>query len=105
MRFGIRRGAVVLFVALALLTPARSGRAVDLDGVAAKSVDVILLRPLGTFQLIAGAVLMAPASLLNALMFPINRDKTVFEEDFDRYLVAPFEFAFTRPLGKDLAGE
>ncbi|MBJ21488.1 MAG: hypothetical protein GY910_21355 [bacterium] len=104
MRAGIKRAAIILFVAMTLVAAARPGTSADLDSVAAKTVDVVFLRPLGAFRLVAGGLLLVPSSLLHAIMYPINRDKTVFREDLDRYLIEPYEFGFTRPLGTDLAG-
>jgi hypothetical protein len=68
-------------------------------------MDVAVLRPLGGARLlIGGAVILPISSLVNALAFPVERDPNVFVADWDRYVVEPAEYVFSRPIGEDLMG-
>lgn len=70
-------------------------------------VDITILRPFGTARLLTGAFVGLPfATVINALAWPIDRDEngTVFKEDWDRYVVEPWEYTFEREVGEDLAG-
>ncbi|MEM9176726.1 MAG: hypothetical protein AAGC67_15995 [Myxococcota bacterium] len=68
-------------------------------------VDIALLRPLGAGRLALGAVVGMPfSSTLNLVMLPVGQQPDVFAEDWDRYVVEPYEYVFVRRVGKDLTG-
>lgn len=68
------------------------------------TVDIAVLRPLGVGRLVLGGVLLVPSTIFNLAGMPFGRDPAVFTEDFDRFLVEPAEYTFTRPVGEDLVG-
>lgn len=81
-----------------------------------KSVDVALLRPLGTFRLIAGSALFVPVSFFNGLSqsslaalgsvgLSSGANWSVFGESLDLLVLEPSRFLFVRPLGEDMSGD
>lgn len=68
-------------------------------------VDIFVLRPLGTVRLVVGTVVAMPFStVINAAGWPISRDSSLFKDDFDKFIVEPWEYSFERRVGEDLAG-
>ena len=70
-------------------------------------VDITVLRPFGTARLLVGGLVGLPfATVVNAMAWPIDRDMngTAFKEDWDRYVVEPWEYTFEREVGESLAG-
>ena len=68
-------------------------------------VDIALLRPLGAGRLALGTFVGMPlSSTLNTLMLPIGQETGIFAEDWDRFVVEPYEYVFVRRVGKDLTG-
>lgn len=69
------------------------------------TVDLFLLRPLGIGRLAFGAAVAMPfSSAINLIGLPFGQDTSVFTDDWDRYVVQPAEYTFSRRVGKDLAG-
>ena len=68
-------------------------------------VDIALLRPLGAGRLAIGALVGMPfSSTLNLVALPVAQQPDVFAEDWDRFVVEPYEYVFVRRVGKDLTG-
>ncbi len=68
-------------------------------------VDIFILRPLGMLRLVVGTVVAMPFSTaINAAGWPISRDSSLFKDDFDKFIVEPWEYSFERRVGEDLAG-
>lgn len=70
-------------------------------------VDITVLRPIGTARLLIGLTVGLPfATTINALAWPIDRDMKgeMFKDDWDKYVVEPWEYTFEREVGEDLAG-
>lgn len=71
------------------------------------AVDVVVLRPLGTVRLLTGMFVGLPFSVtFNALAWPIDRDTNtkVFEDDWELYVVEPWQYTFEREVGEELTG-
>ena len=52
-----------------------------------------------------GTVVAMPFStVINAAGWPISRDSSLFKDDFDKFIVEPWEYSFERRVGEDLAG-
>ena len=58
-------------------------------------MDVILVRPLAFVATAAGAVLFVPAAALG-----VAGGKNAIETALDRFILVPWEYAATRPLGE-----
>ena len=77
----------------------------NLNVASSLAIDLAVLRWLGLGRLAMGTFVAMPiSSFLNAIALPISQDTTVFSEDLDRYIVAPYDYVFERPMGEDLAG-
>lgn len=100
--------SAILAAGVALPTTAMAEPETALDAVgevAASTVDLFVLRPLGIGRLLVGfSVLMPMSSLINVMVLPIAQDTTVFREDWDRMVVEPKEYTFDRAIGEDLVG-
>lgn len=99
---------VVLVTGLALAGAPTSASANTLEMVsegANGTVDMLVLRPLGLARLALGSLVFLPiSSVFNAMGLPFGKDTSVFKDDFDRMVVEPAEYTFSRPIGQDLAG-
>lgn len=69
-----------------------------------KTVDVFPIRFGGLLRLIGGSVMLVPATLFSTLSLPFDRDPGVFRDNYEIFVVEPFDYTFRRPLGQDLAG-
>lgn len=79
-------------------------RGFDYAGATAKTVDVLLLRPLGAARLLIGAALLVPTSVLIAVGAAMTQDGSYFALSANQLVVEPYEFLIERPLGEDLSG-
>ncbi|MCR9095465.1 MAG: hypothetical protein NXI30_14685 [bacterium] len=69
------------------------------------TVDVLVLRPLGTARLALGTFVALPLqSVLDLVVLPVSQEPAYFEESWDRYVSEPAWYVFGRPVGEDLAG-
>ena len=100
------RNATASLTALVLLSGASSAMAADeeqawkwegsrAEEIAAKSLDVLIVRPLATARVAAGTVLMVPAMLLSS---PMGREG--FDGAYEVLMEEPAEYAFRRPIGE-----
>lgn len=99
------RNASASLAALVLLTGASSAMAEDEQGwkfegsraeeISAKSLDILIVRPLATARFAAGTVLMLPAMLLSS---PMGREG--FDGAYEVLMEEPAEYAFRRPIGE-----
>ena len=65
------------------------------EEITAKTVDLLVVRPLATARVAAGAVLMIPASLMAS---PSGREG--IDGAYEVLLEEPSAYAFTRPIGE-----
>jgi uncharacterized membrane protein YhhN len=91
------RATAVVALLLALASPAAAIAPPDpwyvkAGNIAAKTFDVVLLRPLGLAATIGGFGCFAIALPFSA----INRD---INSPWETFVIGPTEFTFTRPLG------
>ena len=85
--------------------PSLMERAEPVFAVWRGGVDIFILRPLSTLRLVVGTVVAMPFSTaINAATWPISRDSSLFKDDFDKFIVEPWEYTFERRVGEDLAG-
>jgi hypothetical protein len=97
-----RRGSGVLVLAVllaCLLRPAAAGAADATFGASVRraadaTFDVLILRPTGLAVSVVGLGLFVPAALFSA-----PGGEIPVREAWDRFVVTPVRYTFTRPLG------
>ena len=65
------------------------------EDVTAKSLDVLIVRPLASARVLVGAAMLIPAAILSS---PSGREG--FDGAYDVLLSEPMEYAFDRELGE-----
>jgi len=102
---------LILSVAWLSIASAGSARAAaalpsqaQVTEAAYKTVDVFPIRFGGLLRLIGGSVMLVPATLFSTLSLPFDRNPDVYRENYELFVVEPFDYTFRRPLGQDLAG-
>ncbi len=62
--------------------------------VTAKTIDLVIVRPIASVRVLVGSILFVPAALFSA---PMGREG--FEGALDVLITAPAEYAFDREVG------
>lgn len=67
-------------------------------------VDALLIRPLSLGRLLAGGLMLVPASVLQTLALPFGLDVSGYRDQAELLVIEPARDLFSRPLGEDLSG-
>lgn len=109
--FPMEKAALLLAIAMLGIGSAGASQAAaalpsqaQVTEVAYKAVDVFPIRFGGLLRLIGGSVMLVPATLFSTLSLPFDRNPAVFRDNYELFVVEPFDYTFRRPLGQDLAG-
>jgi hypothetical protein len=87
--------AWLLLPAHALAQPGAASDASPAPNYAASAFDVVILRPVGLAVAAMGFAFFVPAAIVAA---PGGKDAV--QHAWERFVLAPGEYVFTRPLGK-----
>jgi hypothetical protein len=102
----MRSRAVIVALALAVVSAAGPGRAAsgadpDATRIAYKAVDVFPIRFGGFLRVVAGNVLLVPATILSTLSLPFTRNLDSYRDNYVMLVQEPFDYTFRRRLGED----
>ena len=88
----VKRALVAGLIVLVISISARESWSAQAEGARVEDiVDLVVLRPAGVVATVAGACLFV-------LTLPFTVPTRSVEESADRFVVAPFEYTFSRPF-------